>query len=91
MSPNLKEGDHVLVIKIVNHAIRPSSVIVFKRRGQSHLEIKRIKRIEKDKIFVIGDNDTHSFDSRHYGPIDRKAIVGIAILRLYPLGHIKGL
>jgi len=34
-------------------------------------------RLEKDQYFVVGDNTTNSFDSRDYGPIKRKQLVGI--------------
>lgn len=32
--------------------------------------------LEKDEFFVLGDNRSHSFDSRVFGPIKRKDIVG---------------
>lgn len=34
-----------------------------------------------DEFFLLGDNPTHSRDSRHYGAVDRSAILGIVRTR----------
>ena len=44
--------------------------------------------IEKDEVFVLGDNRPRSDDSRTFGPIKRDSIVGIAFFRYYPLNKI---
>ncbi|MDD3773798.1 MAG: signal peptidase I [Patescibacteria group bacterium] len=46
--------------------------------------------LEKDEIFVMGDNRNVSEDSRYFGPIKVKAIVGRALFRLLPFDQ-KGL
>ena len=40
--------------------------------------------LPSDQYFVLGDNRPNSFDSRRFGLIDRKAIVGRAWLRGWP-------
>ncbi|WP_099203168.1 signal peptidase I [Miniphocaeibacter massiliensis] len=44
--------------------------------------------IGKGKVFVLGDNRPRSNDSRSFGPISKKSIVGIAFFRYSPLSKI---
>lgn len=36
------------------------------------------------ELFVMGDNRAHSSDSREFGPIDMKSVIGRAFLRYWP-------
>jgi signal peptidase I len=47
--------------------------------------------IPRDEVFVMGDNRTHSDDSRNYGPIDESQIVGKGLVLIWPPGDIGGL
>lgn len=40
--------------------------------------------LTENQYFVLGDNRNHSKDSRHFGPIEKEAIVGKASLRAFP-------
>lgn len=41
-----------------------------------------------DEYFVMGDNREHSADSRIFGPIHKKAIMGYLLVRVYPFDAI---
>ena len=43
----------------------------------------------KDQIFVLGDNRSNSLDSRAFGPVASKDIVGKLVLRVWPAGEMK--
>jgi signal peptidase I len=79
--PEYREGDFVLVAKIpffLNH-IRRGDIVVFNHPVYG-LMIKRVDHLipKRDEIYVIG---THEFsvDSREFGPISRKILLGKVI------------
>ncbi len=45
--------------------------------------------LKSSEYFVLGDNRSASLDSRYFGPVDRKAIVGRVWLRGWPLDRWK--
>lgn len=45
--------------------------------------------VQKDQIFVMGDNRTNSLDSRIFGPISDQDIVGKLELRIFPFNKLK--
>lgn len=44
--------------------------------------------IPADEYFVLGDNRNHSSDSREWGTVPRKDIIGRAYLRYWPLNEV---
>jgi len=48
--------------------------------------------VPESSFIVFGDNRSHSSDSREFGPVKKEAIIGVALIRYWPLdtlGKIK--
>ena len=94
MAPALLEGDWVLVRRTT--AVSPGEIVVVDRAGSTNLDI--VKRMafllptnsnKPDQIFLKGDNELASTDSRDFGPISAAEVLGIVWLRYWPLKHIR--
>ena len=46
-------------------------------------------KIPDDMYLVLGDNRENSLDSRSYGLIKKKQIIGKAFFKIWPIGKIK--
>lgn len=81
MNPTFREGNVVLVNRFSYFLGRPKigDLIILKRRQYI---IKRIKKIEDDKYFVVGDNRKESTDSREFGWVSKKEIVGKVFFKI---------
>lgn len=47
-----------------------------------------ILKLGDDEYYVVGDNRQSSLDSRSFGPIKRKTIIGRAFIKIWPVGRI---
>lgn len=86
MIPTLAPGERLLVR--LDGPIVIGDIVVFQRANQ--FDVKRILRIEVEGLFVQGDSDQVSTDSRAYGLIPHDNLIGVATYRLWPKpGRIK--
>jgi phage repressor protein C with HTH and peptisase S24 domain len=75
--PDYKEGDYVMIITLPFFSFKRGDTIVFQHPEYGEM-IKHIERLDSDKIQVIGTHP-NSMDSRRFGPIDPKSVLGKVI------------
>ena len=88
MEPTYRAGDRVLVNRLayVTHGPAAGDVVVLRDPERAgHCLLKRVARALDGapgpaRYLVLGDNPAHSRDSRAFGPVPRREIVGKAWL-----------
>lgn len=82
MLPTLKEGQDVLVFNWAYLFIQPKvGDMVVVKIGRKEV-LKRIQKVSDREYFVAGDNPKDSFDSRNFGWIRKKDIVGKLLFKI---------
>lgn len=66
----------------------PFRTIFYYNRGGYGQEGKAIK-VPKDSYFVLGDNSASSRDSRYWGFVPKKYIIGKAVLIIWPPSRVQ--
>jgi signal peptidase I len=74
-------GGNILVHPIIGQ-------IYYYNRGEFGLEGQTIE-VPRNSYFVLGDNSGSSRDSRYWGFVDKKFLVGKALLIYWPLNRIR--
>lgn len=84
MVPTLAPGDWLLVRRGVRP--RPGAVVVVRR--PERLVVKRVTRLTGDgRVWVQGDNDLATDDSRTFGAIEAGDVLGEVRWRYFPVRH----
>lgn len=81
MVPAIEEDDRVLLNRLSYLFTSPqvNDIVAFRDPRDGKVLIKRITKIEGKRYFVQGDNKNSSTDSRIFGMIDRRDIIGKVI------------
>ena len=66
----------------------PINKIYYYNRGNFGREGEELK-VPRDSYFVLGDNSASSKDSRYWGFLDDKYLIGKAVLIYWPLNRIR--
>lgn len=85
MHPTLEPADRVLVLPL---RARVGDVIALRDpRVPARVIIKRVHDIVDGELDVRGDNTAASTDSRTFGPVGRRAVLGRVVYRYAPAGR----
>jgi phage repressor protein C with HTH and peptisase S24 domain len=75
MLPTLKPGQ--IVIGLRRGSTKPGRLVIVDHGGREI--VKRLAKVSKNKLYIVGDNQAHSSDSRHYGWINKNCLLATVI------------
>ena len=83
MLPALIPGDIILVDTWRNvSSLEPGQIIVFKRAARSIVLVKRLNKLRQNdmgtEMYMLGDNASHSIDSRRFGWVTTDHFIGVS-------------
>ena len=84
MRPTLSPGDRIVAVPYLRPRI--GDVIVFRHPQQQRtVAVKRVTATTAGGDLVVsGDNPNVSTDSRHFGPLSRRLVIGRVVYRYGP-------
>lgn len=80
MMPTLKPDKLVVATSLYSH-LKPGDIVIVSH--QSLEKIKRLKDIREGEIFIVGDNEEDSLDSRSFGWLSSETVLGKVIMPRY--------
>lgn len=87
MEPTLREGQKLLVYK--TKRLKAGDVAVLKHPYYNIKIVKRVVGVLENAYTVAGDNKNASTDSTHYGPVDRKNVIGRVLFSYAPPRRVR--
>src|SRR5579883_2080884 len=81
MVPTYVQGDTVVAIRIW-FRLHVNNIIILTHPQTKQLLLKRIRKIEGNLLFVVGDNEKESTDSRAFGWIEKKNVIAKVLWRV---------
>jgi signal peptidase I len=99
MAPALEPGDRLVVLRLpARWPLRAGDVVAFpdprsgpdRQNGRDGLTlVKRVRSVGPAGVEVRGDDPDHSTDSRSFGSVPRRSVLGVAIYRYAPPGRTR--
>jgi len=80
MLPQFKPHQIVIAVKFLS--LRENDVVIASDPRNCRYLLKRIQNIEFNRVFLVGDNEKESTDSRVFGWILKKDILGKVVAKL---------
>ncbi|MCX6753062.1 MAG: signal peptidase I [Candidatus Nomurabacteria bacterium] len=74
---------------IITNKEHPEGFALDQSYVKNHSEDSAHRVLTNDEYFVMGDNRSGSSDSRYWGPVPKKLLVGRALIRLLPITKIS--
>ena len=79
MTPFAVQGQRVVVRRLLFQKPRIGDVVVAQHPQRNAMLLKRITNIQNNAYCIEGDNPARSTDSRHFGAVSEKHIIGKVI------------
>mmetsp|Transcript_23067 Transcript_23067/g.53781 ORF Transcript_23067/g.53781 Transcript_23067/m.53781 type:complete len:181 (+) Transcript_23067:41-583(+) len=78
---------------VISHSSKDSNSRLCKRVGgiagdRCLMEDGTVVDVPRGHVFLVGDNQPVSHDSRHYGPVPQGLLLGIVRMKLWPLDEV---
>ena len=87
MLPTLRPGDRLVVVR--SFAPKVGALVALRDPEEpSRLLVKRLAERDGRRFTVIGDNPESSRDSRRFGPVDRRDLIGRAVYCYHPSDRV---
>ncbi len=82
MEPTLVAGERLVTIPAVRRLLRVDRIVVLEDPDvHGHLVVKRITRVNGDRVEVQGDAPHRSTDSRRWGPVAVSSVRSVVVAR----------
>ena len=87
MAPRIVDSDYVVVNKLsyLFGVPREGDVVLAKHPNTGCLIVKRVSSVDADRYVLRGDNHRESSDSRGFGPVTRKMLIG-KVWKIFAVG-----